>query len=207
MAAPFIHPIPPPRRSRALAAVSAEIVACRGCPLSRGRTHAVPGEGPCPSDIVLVGEAPGAREDETGRPFIGPSGKLLSQALAEVGIDRRRVFVTSVVKCRPDGNRTPRRAEIAACRRLLDTQLHRITPRIVVLMGKSASSARLGQRAKMDLAGLRGRVHEPDSEAESKASWRYLCTVHPAAALRFPNRHRAALLADLTMARELAVSG
>jgi DNA polymerase len=156
---------------------------------------------------VLLGEAPGAKEDETGRPFIGASGKLLSRVLAEAGIDRAGVFVSSVVKCRPEKNRTPRKSEIETCRPHVEAQLRRLSPRIIVLMGGTAIAARLGRRARGGLFDLRGRLHEPDLEQEPGATWSYLCTYHPAAALRFPNKHTASLRGDLELATKLLGAG
>jgi DNA polymerase len=156
---------------------------------------------------VLLGEAPGAKEDQTGRPFIGASGKLLSRVLAEAGIDRAGVFVTSVIKCRPKDNRAPRKGEIDACRPHVDAQLAKLLPRIIVLMGGTAIAARLGRRARKGLLDLRGRLHPPDPETEPRAAWRYLCTYHPAAALRFPNRHTGSLRADLELAKRLLSRG
>jgi len=187
--------------------VHKKIVECGECSLCRTRTQPVPGEGPCPAELVLLGEAPGAKEDETGRPFIGASGKLLSRVLAEAGIDRASVFVSSVIKCRPDQNRTPKKGEIEACRPHVDAQLGRLSPRIIVLMGGTAILARLGRRARQGLLDLRERLHPPDLGVEPGATWSYLCTYHPAAALRFPNRHTASLRGDLELARRLLGTG
>ena len=98
-----------------LAVVAAEVRACTLCPLANGRTMAVPGEGNAISDVLLVGEGPGQREDATGRPFVGAAGQLLEEMLATIGWKRTDVFITNVVKCRPPGNRDPEPAEISAC--------------------------------------------------------------------------------------------
>jgi DNA polymerase len=127
--------------------------------------------------------------------------------LAEAGIDRAGVFVTSVIKCRPEKNRAPRRGEIDACRPHVDAQLGRLSPRIIVLMGGTAILARLGRRAREGLSALRGRLHQPDPEQEPGATWSYLCTYHPAAALRFPNRHTGSLRGDLELAQRLLETG
>jgi uracil-DNA glycosylase len=89
-----------------------KILSCQLCDLAVCRTKAVPGEGPCPAGIMLVGEAPGADEDVTGRPFVGRAGRLLDRSLGLAGIKRSEVFITSVVKCRPPHNRKPKRIEI-----------------------------------------------------------------------------------------------
>ena len=101
-----------------LTAVASEVRACTRCPLHRGRTQAVPGEGNPISDVLLVGEGPGAREDATGRPFVGPAGQLLTELLGTLGWAREDVFIANVVKCRPPSNRDPEPEEIAACSRL-----------------------------------------------------------------------------------------
>jgi uracil-DNA glycosylase family 4 len=147
------------------------IRSCQLCDLSLSRTLAVPGEGPCPADIMLIGEAPGLEEDRTGRPFVGRAGKLLTKALAEAGIERPEVFITSVVKCRPPKNRKPKRWEIDACRPYLEAQMERVRPRVVCLMGNVASSAVLG---KQGMASMHGRFFQD----------RFLVTYHPAAVLR-----------------------
>ncbi len=111
---------------------------CERCRLHEGRINAVPGEGDLDSPVVLVGEAPGRREDESGRPFVGSAGKLLDAALEQVGLTRSRVYITNVVKCRPPGNRRPRSDEVASCTSYLDEQLAILAPRVVAPMGNSA---------------------------------------------------------------------
>jgi DNA polymerase len=112
---------------------------CERCRLHEGRLNAVPGEGDIYSPVVLVGEAPGRKENESGRPFVGSAGKLLDAALEHVGLTRSQVFITNVVKCRPPGNRRPRSDEVAICTKLfLDEQLGLLAPRVVAPMGNSA---------------------------------------------------------------------
>src|SRR3990172_9434236 len=101
--------------AEALAQIAAEIGGCTRCPLHAGRTRTVPGEGNPLSDVLLVGEGPGAREDATGRPFVGPAGQLLDELLRSIGWARGDVFIANVVKCRPPGNRDPEPEEIATC--------------------------------------------------------------------------------------------
>jgi uracil-DNA glycosylase len=98
-----------------LAAIADEVRACARCALAKRRARAVPGEGNVLSDVLLVGEGPGAREDATGRPFVGPAGQLLDELLRSIGWVRDDVFITNVVKCRPPGNRDPEPEEVAAC--------------------------------------------------------------------------------------------
>jgi DNA polymerase len=120
----------------ALAQVADEVRICTRCPLSRHRTNAVPGEGNLRSDVLLVGEGPGAREDATGLPFVGPAGQLLDELLHAIGWGREDVFITNVVKCRPPGNRDPEPAEAAACAGYLDRQEQALEPAVVVTLGR-----------------------------------------------------------------------
>ncbi len=106
-------------RQAELDRVHERIRQCNDCGLCTNITNYVPGEGPADAQIMLVGEAPGAQEDKQGRPFVGPSGSLLTRLLHSIGIDRKDVFITSVVKCRPPGNRAPTASELAACRQHL----------------------------------------------------------------------------------------
>jgi DNA polymerase len=120
----------------ALAAVAREVRGCTRCPLARTRTHAVPGEGNVLSDVLLVGEGPGAREDATGRPFVGPAGQLLDELLQSIGWARPDVFITNIVKCRPPGNRDPEPGESAACSDYLVRQEAALDPAVVVTLGR-----------------------------------------------------------------------
>ncbi|MGZ4647205.1 MAG: uracil-DNA glycosylase [Blastococcus sp.] len=167
---------------------------CTACPeLAAARRHVVVGDVPASGRprVALVGEAPGATEDETGRPFVGRSGALLDQLLAEAGLDRAECAVLNVVKCRPPGNRTPKAVEVARCSGWLRRQLELLDPPVVVALGLSAAKWFLGPRTV--LAQARGVPHDLDG----RAVW---ATYHPSAAIRFgPNgAPRAGLLADLT---------
>jgi uracil-DNA glycosylase family 4 len=151
--------------------LDSRILSCQLCDLAIGRTKAVPGEGPCPSKIMLVGEAPGAEEDITGRPFVGRAGHLLDRSLDLAGIKRSEVFITSVVKCRPPANRKPKIIEIKSCHPYLQSQIDLIHPRVVGLMGNVAAKALLNMHG---VTSLHGQVFEG----------RFLVTFHPAAVLR-----------------------
>ncbi|MFP3904951.1 MAG: uracil-DNA glycosylase family protein [Armatimonadota bacterium] len=155
-----------------------EVRKCTDCRLHENRNHAVPGEGDPNAAVMLIGEAPGAREDATGRPFMGRSGEYLDERLADLGMGRQDVFITSVVKCRPPENRDPRADECNTCQRLwLDRQIELVDPSVVVLIGRIAVRQLLGQTEK--LGDMHGRVQE-------KNGVRYFITYHPAAAMRFP---------------------
>jgi DNA polymerase len=119
-----------------LAVIAGEVRGCTRCPLARGRTQAVPGEGNPLTDVLLVGEGPGAREDATGRPFVGPAGQLLDELIHSIGWERGDVFIANVVKCRPPGNRDPDPDEIAACASYLDRQETVLDPAVVVTLGR-----------------------------------------------------------------------
>jgi len=145
----------PTQSKDSLVKVSSEVVACTKCRLSETRANAVPGEGSESSRIVFVGEAPGEQEDAQGRPFVGAAGKLLTELLASVGLRRRDVYITNVVKCRPPKNRPPRKDEAAACRTYLDRQLGLITPRIICPMGNSAIHSLMNSdKSVTDLHGI-----------------------------------------------------
>ena len=167
---------------------------CLACPeLAATRRTVVVGDQPSGGRplFALVGEAPGATEDQTGRPFVGRSGELLDLLLGEAGLDRGRAAVLNVVKCRPPGNRTPKAAEVARCSGWLRRQLELLEVPVVVALGLSSAKWFLGPRTV--LATVRGRPHDVDG----RAVW---ATYHPSAAIRFGPRGapRAGLLADLT---------
>jgi uracil-DNA glycosylase family 4 len=175
------------------AALAAVASSCLACPeLAAARQHVVVGDVPVGRPrFVLVGEAPGAQEDQTGRPFVGRSGALLDLLLAEAGLDRAQAAVLNVVKCRPPGNRTPKSPEVARCSGWLRRQLELLDAPVVVALGLSSAKWFLGPRTV--LAQVRGRPHD----VGGRAVW---ATYHPSAAIRFgPNgAPRAGLLADLT---------
>jgi len=134
-----------------------KISACTGCPLSERRSRVVFGEGPETAEVMLVGEAPGATEDETGRPFSGRSGKLLTSLLEGEGLPREKIFVTNMVKCRPPENRLPAKGELAACRPILEAQVARLRPRLLLSVGNVPTRAFLSTRE--GISTLRGRFH------------------------------------------------
>ena len=152
-----------------------EIRACTRCPeLAALRTSVVVGSGPARARLLVVGEAPGAQEDQTGVPFVGRSGQLLDRLLMEVGLPRAQVAVLNTVKCRPPGNRLPTRQESDSCRPWTLAQLQERQPSLVLALGLSAATWFLGRTT---LGAVRGRVHLVQG-------WRVFPTYHPAAALR-----------------------
>lgn len=123
-----------------LSVIAEDVSNCTACPLHRKRKNTVPGEGPENARIVLVGEAPGRKEDEEGQPFMGPSGELLDLFLSKAGIEREEIFITNILKCRPPNNRGPESEEVAACQPHLVEQLALIDPEVVVTLGQHATT-------------------------------------------------------------------
>jgi len=159
--------------------VADEVRACTRCPLAARRTRAVPGEGNVLSDVLLVGEGPGAREDASGRPFVGPAGQLLDELLQAIGWQRSDVFITNVVKCRPPGNRDPEPLEVTTCAAYLDRQERALDPAVVVTLGRHSLQRYLpGARISAVHGGLR----------RSYSGQHVFPMYHPAAAL-----HQASL--------------
>ena len=157
-----------------LSRLNQQICSCRLCSLSEGRKCAVPGSGPAPAEIMLVGEAPGREEDLRGEPFVGRAGRLLDEALVRADLERSKVFITSVIKCRPPQNRKPKKAEIDQCRPYLQAQIDILHPKVICLMGNTATQAVLGRQG---VTTLRGQILQD----------RFLVTYHPAAVLRNRN--------------------
>ena len=132
------------------------IASCNKCELCKTRINTVPGEGPTDSRVVIIGEGPGQEEDESGRPFVGKAGRLLTDILEKGGgIDRKKLYITNMVKCRPPGNRNPNAEEVNACRDFLEAQLLLIHPDIVVTMGNVPTQPLLN--TKNGITSLRGR--------------------------------------------------
>lgn len=179
-AAPFVP------AARSLPGLRAAAADCMGCDLYQRATRTVFGEGDAGARVMLVGEQPGHEEDLSGRPFVGPAGRLLDTALAEAGIDRRRVYVTNAVKhfkWEPRGTRRihakPAAGEIAACRPWLEAEIALVRPEVIVCLGATAAQALLGRgfRVTQD----RGRF------VPSPLAPHVLATVHPSALLRAPD--------------------
>jgi uracil-DNA glycosylase len=196
-------------------ALTNPICRCIGCPqLVAGRTSVVPGVAPAGADVLFVGEAPGVQEDATGIPFVGRAGQLLDSLLTEVGLPRDRVAVTNVIKCRPPGNRKPRRSEIAQCTPWLARQVEVLDPVLIVTLGGTAAEWALGPATKIGV--IRGTLqrYRPGGgsgpagagEAIGRREWPLLCTYHPSAAIRFgpQGAPMSALREDLARAAELA---
>jgi uracil-DNA glycosylase len=180
-AAPLIPERPTLKKLREAAA------GCKACPLWQTGTQTVFGEGSAKADVVFVGEQPGDQEDLEGRPFVGPAGKLLDQALEEAGIDREKVYVTNVVKhfkWKSQGKRRihqkPNWKEIGACRPWLDAEIAVLEPRVLVCLGATAAQALLGRDFRV--SRQRGEL------VESPLAEKTIATVHPSSILRAEDR-------------------
>ena len=185
---------------------------CRGCHLFAVGTQTVFGEGESGADLLILGEQPGDHEDRAGRPFVGPAGRLLDAALAEVGIDRRRVYVTNVVKHfkhRVVGKRRihekPDAAEILACAPWLDAEIARVGPRVILALGATAAQRLLGRAFRVTRS--RGEL-VPSPHARLGV----VATVHPSSILRLPDQEsreaaRRAFVADLAKVKKLLGAG
>ena len=180
---------------------------CRACPLWKTGTQTVFGEGLTKAEIVFVGEQPGDREDREGRPFVGPAGRVLDDALAEVGIDRRLAYVTNAVKhFKWEGrgkrriHQKPNAEELAACRPWLDAELSVLHPRVLVVLGATAAQSLLGRSFRV--------TKQRGVRVESDLAPNVLATVHPSSILRAPDeaaRREAyvAFVADLRVVAKL----
>ncbi|MFN8499716.1 MAG: uracil-DNA glycosylase [Anaerolineae bacterium] len=168
-------------RRAALDHLHAEVRACERCDLCKTRTQAVPGEGPATAQIMLVGEGPGQREDQLGRPFVGASGQWLTELLGLAGLKREDVYITNVVKSRPPGNRDPLPDEIEACRTWLEQQLAIIQPKVIITLGRYSMAWFCG--AGLKISQVHGRAR--------RCGDRVVMTMyHPAAGLRSPDVKR-----------------
>ncbi len=177
---------PPPERPTTLPALAKALDACRRCPLWADATQPVPGEGPPDAPLMLVGEAPGDREDLTGRPFVGPAGQLFDRAAEAAGLDRTQAWITNAVKhfkFQPRGkrrlHRSPDSGEIQHCRWWLELEREIVSPRLLVAMGATALESLTGDRR--GLLKRRGRFEATSDGAP------LLVTVHPSWILRLPD--------------------
>src|ERR687891_2259105 len=199
----YARPARPPDTS-SWATVRAAASKCTACHLHRRATQTVFGEGPKDAPMMLVGEQPGDYEDVAGKPFVGPAGKIMDQALEEAGIDRKQVYVTNAVKhfkWEPRGKRRihqkPNSREIAACRPWLEAELRLVKPKLLVCLGATAAQTIFGPSFRV--------THERGKVMSSKFAPRVLATVHPSSLLRQPDeesrqREYKNFVADLRVA-------
>lgn len=164
---------------------------CEKCRLRKGATQVVPGEGSENAEIMFIGEGPGKREDELGRPFVGAAGKFLDQLLESIGLDRAEVFIANMVKCRPPDNRDPQDDEKEACRPWLDQQIEIIKPKIFVPLGRHALYKFLPGTT---ISKEHGKIY-------SRGGKVYFVMYHPAVAL-YNGGMRGTLLEDIKVLRK-----
>lgn len=170
---------------RRLLGLADKIRVCTRCPLHLSRKIAVPGEGNINSRVMVIGEAPGGKEDETGKPFVGSAGRYLDHILQGTGLSRSDFFLTNIVKCRPPSNRTPKADEVQTCTSLyLFEQMALIQPRLVLLLGSLAVKTLLGLKTVEE---VRGKVVQQHGR-------RYIASYHPA--VRFYREDLAAKIKE-----------
>ena len=165
------------------------MASCTDCILHEGRTNVVAGDGPVPCDIMIIGEGPGEQEDLSGRPFVGPAGRKLDDALSGAGISRAEVFIANTVACRPPNNRRPGQNELDACFHHLLNMVATVNPICIILLGASALRDFFPD---LKISSVRGHVidkgaHNPRGD---KLPCYFMPTYHPAAALRSPQMNR-----------------
>jgi len=165
-------------------ALAAAVHGCRRCELCEGRTQAVFGVGDRRARLMIVGEAPGAEEDRQGEPFVGRAGRLLNAMLCAVGLDRERVFIANILKCRPPRNRDPQPAEVAQCMPYLRRQIELISPALILCVGRIAAQNLLA--TDTPIGRLRGSLHRLETGVP------VIVTYHPAYLLRSPGEKRKA---------------
>ena len=164
-----------------LNALAEEVRHCQRCGLGKTRLKAVPGDGPADAEILFIGEAPGYQENQQGLPFVGQAGMLLEELLASIGLNRQRVYIANVIKCRPPQNRDPLPTEMQACAGYLDRQIAIIRPRLIVTLGRF-SMARYFPGAS--ISKIHGQPRKGDGVT-------YYPVFHPAAALHQPSLRQA----------------
>lgn len=162
-----------------------ECASCRSCPLCEGRHNLVFGVGNEHADLMFVGEGPGEQEDLQGVPFVGPAGKLLDSMLEMIDLDRSRIYIANMVKCRPPHNRDPQASEMAACRAWLDRQIALVDPKLIVCLGRISAMALI--REDFRITREHGLWFDKDGR-------RILATFHPSALLRDPARRPEAFM-------------
>jgi DNA polymerase len=196
----------PERRN--VTALRRAAVSCKGCDLFKESTQTVFSEGPARARLMMIGEQPGDKEDLTGRPFVGPAGKVLDRVLDETGLDRREIYLTNAVKhfahTRAERgkrrlHRTPNHAEITACRPWWIAEIEAVRPELLVCLGAVAAKAVLGPGFRVTRE--RGALLDPPAEIAG-AVRALLATIHPSAVLRADDRHTvyAGLRDDLAIA-------
>lgn len=162
--------------------IESDLGDCQRCGLSKTRRKIVFGAGDPGAELVFIGEGPGAEEDRSGQPFVGPAGELLTRIIAAMKLSREQVYICNVIKCRPPGNRNPAPEEIATCSPFLMRQLDAIAPKVICTLGSFATQMILNTQTP--ISRLRGRFH-------AYKDIKVMPTFHPAYLLRNPDQKRA----------------
>ena len=184
----------PESREDQINLIAREIDTCRRCGLSEHRVRSVPGQGVLDPQVLIIGEAPGAQEDQQGLPFVGAAGQYLDKWLAAIDLDRRQnVFIGNIIKCRPPENRDPLPDEQQACLPYLASQISVLKPKTILCLGRIAAQIMVGRSG--GIGRLRGTVHDYHGIP-------LVATYHPSGVLRNPS-YRRAVWEDLQMIRKL----
>lgn len=191
----------PRQKTQAMEELAREIAACKNCQLHASRTQPVVGEGNPSTQLVFVGEAPGAEEDRTGRPFVGRAGELLTKMILAMGLTREDIYICNMLKCRPPDNRTPNPQEIQCCWDFLVRQLQIIQPKAIVTMGNPATQGLLN--TKTGITQLRGQWQELPEIGPGLGGIPVMPTFHPAFLLRqYTPENRKKVWSDLQAVME-----
>jgi DNA polymerase len=185
-----------PSVEESLDVIHAELKDCRRCKLSPGRTNLVFGSGNPHADLMFVGEAPGADEDEQGLPFVGRAGQLLTKIIEAIGMRRDEVYICNILKCRPPGNRNPEPDEIASCEQFLFRQIAAVKPKVICALGAFGAQTLL--RTTQPIGRLRGQLIDYRGA-------KLMATFHPAYLLRNPNEKRK-VWEDMKIVRDYVFS-
>lgn len=172
-----------PKKEKGYEQVRKKITNCKKCSLYKTRKNPVPGEGFLKAKIMLIGEAPGAQEDKNGYPFCGKAGKILDELLDSVGIKRKKIYITNILKCRPPQNRGPEKNEIEACVSYLEKQIEIIQPGVICTLGNYSTAyilKKYGLEGKIrGISLIHGKIFEPNG-------LKVIPFYHPAAATYNP---------------------
>jgi DNA polymerase len=198
---PIVHSFaglldPLPSIKESLEDVRKELLSCRRCKLAPSRKNVVFGSGNPQAELMFVGEAPGAEEDEQGLPFVGRAGQLLTKIIEAINMRREDVFICNILKCRPPGNRNPETDEIACCEPFLFRQIAVIQPKVICALGTFGAQTLL--RTKEPISRLRGRLLD-------YKGLKLMATFHPAYLLRNPNEKRK-VWEDVQIVRDYLLS-
>ncbi len=178
----------PKKVEKELKKIKDEVLACEKCLLYKTRTYPVIGQGNHQAKIVFIGEAPGLSEDKTGRPFCGAAGKILDELLESVEIKKEEIYICNILKCRPPGNRNPKKEEIEACTLYLERQIEIIKPKVICTLGNYSTVYILGKYGLEDKIQGISKIH---GQIFSADNFKIIPLYHPAVATYNPNMKEA----------------